>query len=247
MSLSNDQIERYRAQINLKKINIQGQIKIQNAKILVIGAGGIGAPVLQFITRAGVQNIGIVDHDTVSKSNLHRQILFGQKDLKSDKVKISKKKIHEIDKKIQVKTFKLKINKANIKSIIKNYDYIVDGTDNFKTKLLINDACYQQKKGLFIGAVGQLHAHVFFFNFGQKTPCLKCFMPRPPFETPRCQDEGILGTVTGLAGNIIANELIKEIAQLKSSITNRLLIIDLEKLTFRNVKIGISKKCKNHV
>lgn len=92
MSLSNDQIERYRAQINLKKINIQGQIKIQNAKVLVIGAGGIGAPVLQFITRAGVQNIGIVDHDTVSKSNLHRQILFGQKDLKSDKVKISKKK-----------------------------------------------------------------------------------------------------------------------------------------------------------
>ena len=247
MSLSNDQIERYRAQINLKKINIQGQIKIQNAKVLVIGAGGIGAPVLQFITRAGVQNIGIVDHDTVSKSNLHRQILFGQKDLKSDKVKISKKKIHEIDKKIQVKTFKLKINKTNIKSIIKNYDYIVDGTDNFKTKLLINDACYQQKKGLFIGAVGQLHAHVFFFNFKQKTPCFKCFMPRPPTETPRCQDEGILGTVTGLAGTIIANELIKEIAQLKSSITNRLLIIDLEKLTFRNVKIGISKKCKNHV
>ncbi len=247
MSLSNDQIERYRAQINLKKINIQGQIKIQNAKILVIGAGGIGAPVLQFITRAGVQNIGIVDHDTVSKSNLHRQILFGQKDLKLDKVKISKKKIHEIDKKIQVKTYKLKINKTNIKSIIKNYDYIVDGTDNFKTKLLINDACYQQKKGLFIGAVGQLHAHVFFFNFRQKTSCFKCFMPKPPSETPRCQDEGILGTVTGLAGTIIANELIKEIVQLKSSITNRLLIIDLEKLTFRNVKIGISKKCKNHV
>lgn len=246
MSLKNDQIDRYRAQINLKRINIQGQIKIQNTSVLIIGIGGIGTPVLQCLARAGISKFGIVDYDKISKSNLHRQILFDQKDIGLSKVQVAKRKILAIDKKIKIQTYKLKIGKSNINSLLKKYDYIVDGTDNFKTKLLINDASVKLKKKLFIGAVGQLNAHIFFFNFEKESSCFKCFMPKAPSQTPRCQDEGILGTVTNITGTIIVNEMIKDITNLKSSIVNRLLVIDLENLSFRNVKVSKSKVCKNH-
>ena len=163
--LSNDQIDRYRSQINLKQINIQGQIKLKNTKVLVIGAGGIGSPTTLFLSRCGILKFGIIDDDKISKSNLHRQILFDLKDIGKKKVYVSKKKILQIDKKIQVKIFKLRVNKFNLKSIVKDYDYIVDGTDNFKAKLNINDICLKFKKKLFIGSVSQFDGHIFFFFF----------------------------------------------------------------------------------
>ena len=121
--LSNDQIDRYRSQINLKQINIQGQIKLKNTKVLVIGAGGIGSPTTLFLSRCGILKFGIIDDDKISKSNLHRQILFDLKDIGKKKVYVSKKKILQIDKKIQVKIFKLRVNKFNLKSIVKDYDF----------------------------------------------------------------------------------------------------------------------------
>ena len=246
MKLTIDQIERFKGQINLKKINIQGQIKLSNTKVLIIGAGGIGSPVALFLARSGIKYFEIADFDKVSKSNLHRQVLFDEKDINKNKALVTKKKISLIDKKIKVKTFQTKINKANIKKLIKDYDYVIDGTDNFSTKTLINDECLKQKKKLFIGSVSQFDCHVFYFNFALKGSCLKCFMPQIPKITPRCQDEGILGTVTGTAGSLIANELIKEVTGINSDLLNHVLIINFEKLNFRKVKINSSAKCKNH-
>jgi len=246
MKLTNDQIERFRGQINLKKINIQGQIKLKRLKILIIGAGGIGSPVALYLARAGIYEFGIVDYDKINKSNLHRQVLFNQVDIGQKKVFITKKKIQMIDKKIKVKTYAIKVNKKNLKKIITNYDYIIDGTDNFTSKLIINDECLRQRKKLFIGSVSQFDTHIFFFDFSKKGPCLRCFMPRPPQNVLRCQDDGIIGTVTGMAGIIICNELIKNSVGMNSNLKNEILIINLEDLLFRKVKIKTSKICKNH-
>ena len=150
MSLTIDEIERYKGQINLKKINIQGQLKLKKEKILIIGAGGIGSPCALFLARSGITNFGIVDFDKVAKSNLHRQVLFDQKDIGKHKAEITKKKLQLINKKINIKIFKKKINAKNIKAIIKNYNYIIDGTDNFLSKLVINDACIKNKKNYLL-------------------------------------------------------------------------------------------------
>ena len=150
MKLTNDQIERYKGQINLKKINIQGQIKLKKKKILIIGVGGIGSPVALYLARAGIYQFGIIDYDKVNKSNLHRQILFNQIDIDKKKVIVTKKKIKMIDKRIKVKTYDIKVNKYNLKKIIKNYDYIIDGTDSFVSKLSINDECLKQKKSYLL-------------------------------------------------------------------------------------------------
>ena len=246
MKLTNDQIERYKGQINLKKINIQGQIKLKKQKVIIIGVGGIGSPVALYLARAGIYEFGIIDFDKVNKSNLHRQVLFNQLDVGKKKVFVTKKKIQMIDKKIKIKNYDIKVNKQNLKKIIKNYDYIIDGTDNFISKLSINDECLRQRKKLFVGSVSQFDAHIFFFDFAKKGPCLRCFMPRPPIDVPRCQDDGIIGTVTGTAGIIISNELIKNSVGISSDLKGKVLIINLENLLFRKVKIKISQICKNH-
>ncbi len=246
MRLSNDDIERYIGQINLKKINIEGQKKIIQSKVLVIGVGGIGTPILTFLARSGVKHIGLVDYDIISKSNLHRQVLFDRKDIGKKKTLIAAKKIKNIDPKINVKAFNTKITIKNIKKIIEKYEYIVDGTDSFNTKLLINDECIKQKKKLFIGAVGQFQGHIFFFDFKRNSVCLRCFMPEAPQNNIKCQEEGILGSVTGTVGLILFNELIKEIVEIGSNLLNQILIIDFEKLSFKQIKINKSKKCKNY-
>jgi adenylyltransferase/sulfurtransferase len=246
MKLTNDQIDRYRGQINLKKINIQGQIKLKKQKVLVIGAGGIGSPVILFLSRAGVLTFGLVDFDKINKSNLHRQVLFDNNDIGKKKILVTKKKIQRIDKKINIKTYNTRVNKSNLKRILKDYDYVIDGTDNFASKLNINDECVKQKKKLFIGSVSQFDAHVFFFDFSKDGPCLRCFMPKEPQNNTRCQDDGILGTVTGVAGTIISNELIKDAVGIPSSLKNQALIINLENLLFRKIKIKESKSCKNY-
>ncbi len=246
MKLTNDQIERYKGQINLKKINIRGQITLKKQKVLIIGAGGIGSPTALFLARSGIITFGLVDYDKIHKSNLHRQILFDERDIGNKKVAVTKKKLKQIDKIIKIKTYDLKVNKKNLKSIIKDYDYIIDGTDNFDSKLNINDECYNQRKKLFSGSVSKFDAHIFFFDFSKKSPCLRCFMPNAPKNLNRCQDEGILGTVTGIVGTIISNELIKDAVGIDSNLKNNVLIINLEKLIFRTIKINLSLRCLNH-
>jgi len=246
MKLTSTNLKRYLAHINLKNIGVIGQKKIIDSKILIIGLGGIGSPVATYLAAAGVKNIGIVDFDKIEISNLHRQILFSEKDIGSLKTKITKKKILEINSKARVLDFNLKINNNNIINIAKNFDYIIDGTDNFIAKIVINDYCKKLKKKLITGAISRFTGHIFFFNFKKKkSPCLRCFMPEiPNLNEVGCQNEGILGTIGGMVGTIIANEILREILNFKNSLIGKILIINSENLNFKFVKLNKNKFCK---
>ena len=161
-------IERFSRQIVLKDIGVIGQKKILSSKVLIIGAGGLGSPVAEYLSRAGVGLLGIIDDDKVSLSNLHRQSLYNTADIGKLKVKITKERVKKINPYTQVKIFNIRLNKENFKKIINDYDYVVDGSDNFKTKLLINDFCLKFKKILVTGAISKFDGHIFTFNFKKK-------------------------------------------------------------------------------
>jgi len=247
--LNKKQIERFSRQIILKNIGILGQNKITNSKVLIIGMGGLGCPVAEFLTRSGIGSLGIVDHDRISLSNIHRQSLFNEKDLNQPKVKIAKKKLNKINSLTKIKIFNFKLNKSNFQNIIKNYDYIVDGTDNFESKFLINDFSLKYKKFLVTGAISKFDGHIFAFNFkNKKEPCLRCFYQEEKIsnEILNCEYEGILGTVAGIVGTMQANEILKNILNIGQKLNNYILIIDLLNLNFRKAKIKKRKNCLCH-
>jgi adenylyltransferase/sulfurtransferase len=198
-------IERFSRQIVLKDIGILGQKKILSSKVLIVGAGGLGSPVAEFLSRAGIGLLGIIDDDKVSLSNLHRQSLYNSSDIGKFKVKIAKNKIKKINPNTKVITYKIRLNDKNFMKIINDYDYIVDGSDNFKTKFLLNDFCIKFKKILVTGAISKFDGHIFTFNFkDKKVPCLRCFFQESNIsdELLNCESEGILGTVAGIIGYI---------------------------------------------
>ena len=245
--LNKNQIEKFSRQIVLKNIGILGQKKILSSKVLIIGMGGLGCPVAEFLTRAGIGMLGIVDHDLVSLSNIHRQSLYDTKDLNKSKVKIAKKKLKNINSKTKVNIFNLKLDKNNFEKIIRKYDYIVDGTDNFTTKFLINDLSLKYKKFLVAGAISKLDGHIFTFNFNQKKdPCLRCFYQEETISDDilSCEHEGILGTVAGIVGTMQANEVLKNILGIGQNLDGFIFILDLLNLNFRKVKLNKRKKCK---
>ena len=244
--LNKNQLEKYSRQIILKNIGILGQKKISNSKVLIVGIGGLGCPVAEFLTRSGIGVIGIVDHDLVSLSNIHRQSLYDEKDLDKSKVKVAQKKLKKINSKTKVKTYNFKLDKKNFIKIIKNYDYIVDGTDNFETKFLINDICIKYKKILVTGAISKFDGHIFSFNFkNKKNPCLRCFYQEETIadDVLNCEYEGILGTVAGIIGTMQANEILKNILNIGKNLNGLILIIDLLNINFRKVKLNKRKKC----
>ena len=238
-------IERYSRQIVLKDVGPTGQKKIIKSKVLVIGAGGLGCPVIDYLSRAGVGNIGIIDDDKVNISNIHRQSLYDSKDIGKSKVIVIKKKIKLINPLVKIKIFKERIKKENIEKIFKNYDFIVDGSDNFKTKFLLNKYSLKYKKILIVGAISKMDGHIFTFDFKNKTdPCLKCFyQTEPSDEILNCEYEGILGPVAGMVGNIQAIEVLKKILNLGKQSNKKILIIDLLNLNFRKVEFNKKKNC----
>ena len=245
--LNKNQIERFSRQIILKNIGTLGQKKILNSKVLIIGMGGLGCPVAEFLTRSGVGILGIVDHDLVSLSNIHRQSLYDAKDLNKSKVKIAQKKLKNINSKTKVNIFNFKLDKNNFEKIIKKYDFIVDGTDNFTTKFLINDLSLKYKKFLVTGAISKFDGHIFTFNFNnKKDPCLRCFYQEETISDNilNCEYEGILGTVAGIVGTMQANEVLKKILNIGQNLNGFILILDLLNLNFRKVKLKKRKKCK---
>ena len=246
LNLNKNQIKRFSRQIILKNIGILGQKKIIQSKVLIIGMGGLGCPVAEFLTRAGVGSIGIVDHDIVDLSNIHRQSLYNFKDINKTKVQIAKKKLNKINSETKIVSYKIKLNKDNFKKIINEYDYIVDGSDNFKTKFLINDFCLKFKKFLVTGAISKFDGHIFTFDFKKKEmPCLRCFFQEEEISDDilNCEYEGVLGTVAGIIGTIQANEILKQILKLGKNLNSYILIIDLLNLNFRKVKLNKQKKC----
>jgi len=238
-------IKRYSRQIVLKDVGPSGQKKIINSKVLVVGAGGLGCPVIDYLSRAGVGNIGIIDHDKVDISNIHRQSLYNSKDIGKSKVIVLKKKIKLINPLVKIKIFKERIGKENIEKIFKNYDFIVDGSDNFKTKFLLNKYSLKYKKILIVGAISKMDGHIFTFDFkNKKNPCLKCFyQTEPSDDILNCEYEGILGPVAGIVGNIQATEVLKKILNLGKQSNKKILIIDLFNLNFRKVEFNKKNNC----
>ena len=246
-NLSKKEIEKFSRQIILKNIGAIGQKNILSSKVLIIGMGGLGCPVAEFLTRCGVGTLGIIDHDIVSLSNIHRQSLYDEKDINQSKVKVAKKKLNRINSKTKIKIFNLKLNNTSFEKIIKNYEYIVDGTDNFESKFMINDISLKYKKFLVTGAISKFDGHIFSFNFNnKKDPCLRCFYQEEIIsnEILDCDYEGILGTVAGVTGTLQANEVLKRILNIGKNLTGFILILDLLNLSFRKAKINKRKRCK---
>ena len=245
MTLNLKEFKRFEKQIILKKIGISGQKKIKRAKVLIIGMGGLGCPLLTYLASSGVNNIGIVDHDKIELGNLNRQILFNTSDLGKYKVNQAKIKIKKIYNQIKIKTLKIKITNKNIKTILKEYDIICDGTDNFDTRLLINDYCKKNKKILISAAISKFDGHLFKFDFKKKIPCFRCFMPQQPIQEMNCDVEGIFPPVAGILGSLQANEVLKTILDLKDDLNGNILIFDSLKINIRKSKIQINPNCKN--
>ena len=239
-------IERFSRQIVLKDIGTLGQKKILSSKVLIVGVGGLGSPAVEFLSRAGIGSLGIIDNDTISLSNLHRQSLYNTSDIGKLKVKIAKDKIKKINPNTKVTIYNIRLNNINFKKIINDYDYIVDGSDNFTTKFLLNDFCLKFKKTLVTGAISKFDGHIFTFNFkNKKIPCLRCFYQESNISNDllNCESDGILGTVAGIVGTIQANEVLKKILNIGMGLDGYIFIIDLLHLKFRKVKLKKRKNC----
>ena len=244
-TLKKNSLIRYSRQIILKSVGIIGQKKILSSKVLIVGVGGLGCPVVDLLARAGVGVIGTIDYDKVSLSNIHRQTLYTTKDVGKYKVEILKKKLNLINKEIKVNIYNQKANEKNLIKIINKYDVIVDGSDNFKTKFLLNKFSIKFKKKLIVGAISKFDGHVFTFDFGsKKTPCLKCFyQSEPSDEILNCESEGILGSTANIIGSIQANEVLKAILSIGKNLQSNILILDLLNLNFRKVLFRKRKGC----
>ena len=246
MKFTKKQIERYSRQIILKKIGVIGQKKLLKSRVLIVGVGGLGSPIAMYLAGIGIGKIGIVDKDSVEFSNLSRQIIFTTDDIKKNKSSLAIKKLRKINPDIKLQSFSKNLTIININRIAKNFDVIVDGSDNFRTRFLINDYCLENKKILISGAITKFDGQVYTFNFSKKnSPCLGCFIPKMPDnpDVDNCEYEGILGTLGGIVGSIQANEVVKEILSIGDTLCGHILIIDALKLTFRRVKLNKRSDC----
>ena len=238
-------LERYSRQIILKNIGISGQKKISSSKVFIVGAGGLGCPIADLLCRAGVGEIGIIDYDRVALSNLNRQTLFNTTDIDKFKVGVLKSKLKKINPRIKINIFKKRIDESNIINLIQKYQIIVDATDNFETKFLLNKNCIKFKKKLVVGAISKFDGHIFLFDFKDKnTACLRCFyQEKPSDEILNCDQEGILGTNSSIIGSLQANEVLKTILSSKNILNNSILIFDSLNLKMRIVKFKKIKRC----
>ncbi len=242
-----EQIKRYARHIILPEVGGKGQEKLLNSKVLVIGAGGLGSPAILYLAAAGVGTIGIVDFDVVDFSNLQRQVIHNTERVGTPKVESAKKTMEMLNPDVKVITYNTRISKENIMDMIKDYDVVLDGTDNFPTRFLINDACYFAGKPLVSAAMLRFEGQVSVFDYRmkEKSPCYRCLFPEPPPPglVPSCQEAGILGSIGGIMGCIQATEAIKLILGIGEPLVGKLLIMDALSMDFRKVKLRKDPNC----
>ena len=237
--LSPREIRRYSKQIMLPEIGLEGQEKIKKAKVLVVGAGGLGCPVLQYLTAAGTGKIGIVEFDKVDESNLQRQVLYGSLDVGKLKAIIAKNWLENLNSLVEFETFNLKLTAANAVDIIKGFDVIVDATDNYEVRYIINDACVILHKPMVHGAIFKYEGQVSVFNFNNG-PTYRCFNPYEKNgnqKNPLPADVGLMGVLPGITGSIIANEVIKIITGAGIVLSGKMLIFNILNYNFHTIKI----------
>ncbi len=244
MSLNEEQIDRYSRQILLPQVGGKGQQKLLDAKVLVIGVGGLGSPVAAYLAGAGVGTLGIVDSDAVEVNNLHRQIIYSTDDVGKRKVVAAKERLEKMNPDVKVVSHDLRLTSKNIMEIIKDYDIIVDGTDNFPARYLINDACVLAKKPLVHGAFFRFEGQAMVIKPGEG-PCYRCMFsePPPPGAVPSCQEAGVLGALAGVIGLIQATETLKLILGIGEPLVGKLIIFNALEMGFRKVKVPKDKNC----
>jgi adenylyltransferase/sulfurtransferase len=242
--VSEEWIERYSRHIVIPEIGGVGQKKINAAKVLVLGAGALGSPIAFYLTAAGVGKLGIVDSDAAELSNLQRQILHTSKDIGRPKTASAKEKLTALNPDVEIVEYPVRLTSKNIMEIIADYDLVVDGTDNFPTRFLANDACVIAKKPLVHGAILRFDGQVLTI-LPQKGPCYRCIFrePPPPGAVPSCQEAGVLGAVPGIVGAIQATEAIKIILDKGNLLVGRLLLIHALDMSFRVVNTRKDPRC----
>ncbi len=244
IDFTEDQIERYSRQIILPQVGGEGLTKIRQASVAVVGAGGLGSPVLLYLAAAGVGTIGVIDYDVVDLSNLSRQIIHTTADLGKDKTQSAAEKLKQLNPEVNVVEITQQVNSANVAEIIGDYDVVVDGSDNFASRFLINDACFFGHKPLIHGAILRFGGQVTTIVSGDG-PCYRCVFVEPPpeGEIPNCQQAGVIGAIAGIVGSIQAAETIKVILKKDSILKGRMLIIDAMDMVFRQVSVKRDPNC----
>lgn len=246
MKLNQEQVLRYSRHLIMPEVGVEGQEKLVAAKVLLIGAGGLGSPNALYLAAAGVGTLGIVDFDTVDHTNLHRQVLHGTGDVGKLKVESARETIHDLNPNVVVKPYTVPLTRETALDIMKNYDVIVDGTDNFQTRYLTNDACVFLKKPNVYASIFRFDGQATVFQPGNpESPCYRCLYPEPPppGEVPSCAEGGVLGILPGLVGLIQATEAIKLILGRGRSLVGRLLLFNALEMTFDELKIRRNPRC----
>src|SRR3954470_15961371 len=243
-TLSNDEIARYSRHLILPEVGMEGQLKLKQAKVLMIGAGGLGAPLGMYLAAAGIGRIGLVDFDVVDASNLQRQIIHGTSDLGRKKLDSAADTMKNINPHLIVDKFDVALSSENALEIFKDYDVVVDGTDNFPTRYLVNDACVLSKKPNVYGSIFRFEGQATVFAY-EDGPCYRCLYPEPPPPglVPSCAEGGVLGVLPGLIGVIQATEAVKIILGRGETLKNRLLLYDALGMKFRELKLRRDKNC----
>lgn len=244
MTLSNEEILRYSRHLILPEVGKAGQERLKAAKVMLIGSGGLGSPNALYLAAAGIGTIGIIDFDVVDHTNLQRQLLFGSDAVGMPKVEGAKKRIQEINPNVVVNTYNAKLSSENVMDIFKDYDLIIDGTDNFPTRYLVNDACVFLNKTNIYGSIFRFEGQATVFK-PKEGPCYRCLYPEPPppGEVPSCAEGGVLGILPGLVGMIQASEAVKYFLGKGESLVGRLLQISVMDMSFREVKIRRDPSC----
>lgn len=246
LNLSANENQRYARHLLLNEVKQEGQLKLKNARVLIVGVGGLGSPVGLYLAAAGVGQIGLVDFDRVEVSNLQRQIAFTDSDLGRLKVEAAQERFRAINPGVEVQAFPLRLNYASALELFPNYDVIVDGTDNFSTRYLINDVCVNLRKPFVYASIFRFEGQISVFGT-QGHPCYRCLFPEPPLDgiIPNCSEVGVIGVLPGMIGTIQANEVIKLILNLGSSLSGRLLLLDALEMRFRELKIKKNPQCSS--
>jgi adenylyltransferase/sulfurtransferase len=243
MPLTSDEIDRYARHLVLRDVGGPGQLKLKAARVLVIGAGGLGAPLIQYLAAAGIGTIGIVDDDAVSLSNLQRQVIHGTPDLGRSKVESAVDAVGRLNPHVTVEPFPVRLTPANAQDLMGRYDLVADGSDNFETRYAVSDACFYERKPLVTAALGQfdgslttIRAHEIGQD-GKPNPTYRCLFPSPPplGAIPTCAEAGVLGALVGVMGSLMAMEVIREIVGFGESLVGRLLLLDARAMRFDTV------------
>ena len=244
IEFTDEQIERYSRHIILPEVGGSGQQKMLEARVLLLGAGGLGSPAAYYLAAAGIGNLGIVDFDQVDLSNLQRQIIHSTERIGMLKTESAKKTIEALNPDVEVTLYNEKLDSSNIMKLIEDYDYVIDGSDNFPTRYLVNDACVMKNKTIIHGSIYRFEGQVTVFKPGDG-PCYRCLYPEPPPPgmVPNCQEGGVLGVLAGVIGNLQVVEVLKLVLGIGKTLVGKLIIYDALNTEFRNLRLRKDENC----